>query len=210
MAHQFKTFTDVQRLDTDLDVQAHAAIVLAQGRHCFYSGYHHGEPFQDRVRYAAPDLDSWQGTPVDRLHLGNFCQFASGMSILLGGNHGHDLTRLTPYSFNFFEQAEPTWKPVGDTMISHGVWVGYEALILPGVHIGHGAVIGARAVVSKDVPPYAVVVGANRVSGYRFDAEAREIMDKISWWLWDDQTIAEALPLLQGRDIQALARFAGV
>lgn len=210
MPHQFTNFTDVQRLDTDPDVREHAAIVLDQGRHSFYSGFHHREPFQERVRYAAANLDSWQGIPVDRLTVGNFCQFASGMSILLGGNHGHDLSRLTPYSFNFFPQAESAWKPAGDTVISHAVWIGYEALILPGVRIGHGAIIGARAVISRDVPPYAVVVGAGKICKYRFSPEDQERMDQVAWWLWDDATVAEALPLLQGRDLEALCRFAGV
>lgn len=95
-------------------------------------------------------------------------------------------------------------------MIGHDVWIGYEALVLPGVSIGTGAVIGARAVVAKDVEPYAVVVGDGRVVKYRFGSHERDLLLRIAWWNWDDERIAEALPLIQGSDLRALAEHAGV
>ncbi|UED85865.1 CatB-related O-acetyltransferase [Streptomyces profundus] len=206
----FADYNEVQRLDTDAEVAEHALIALADGRHSWYSGFHHGESFARRVRYASADRDVHRGQRLDKLVVGNFCQFASGVSFLLGGNHGHDMTAVTPYPFNFFSGAADAWAPAGDTVIGHEVWMGYEAVVMPGVRIGTGAVIGARAVVTKDVPPYAVVVGDNRVVRHRFDSHTRKLLWRIAWWEWPDERLADALPLLQGHDVPALARYAGV
>ncbi|MBV7696547.1 hypothetical protein [Streptomyces sp. TRM70350] len=99
---------------------------------------------------------------------------------------------------------------MGDTVVGHEVWIGYEALVMPGPTIGTGAVIGARAVVSKDVAPYSVVVGHNKTVRHRFDPLRRRLLWRIAWWNWSDERITEALPLLQGHDVLALARYAGV
>lgn len=207
----FKDFTEVQRLDTDPAVISHPLITLEDGRHSWYSGFHHREGFVERVRYAFPDRDHYAGVPIDKLRIGNFCQFASGVAFLMGGNHGHDIEAVTPYGFiNFFEGAEDAWAPVGDTVVGHEVWIGYEAVVLPGVKIGTGAIIGARAVVSKDVPPYSVVVGNNKVVRHRFTSLERKLLWRIGWWDWPDERISRAVPLLQGRDVHALAAFAGV
>ncbi|MGW2587058.1 CatB-related O-acetyltransferase [Streptomyces virginiae] len=207
----FKDFTEVQRLDTDPAVMAHPLIVLEDGRHSWYSGFHHQEGFAERVRYAFPDRDHYAGVPIDTLRIGNFCQFASGSSFLMGGNHGHDIEAVTPYGFiNFFEGAADAWAPVGDTVVGHEVWIGYEALVLPGVKIGTGATVGARAVVSKDIAPYSVVVGNNKVVRHRFTPLERKLLWRIGWWNRPDEWISQALALLQGRDVRALARFAGV
>ena len=206
----FSDFTQVQRLEDADDVRGHPLISLEDGRHSWYSGYYHGGSFASRLRYALDDRTDWNGTPLDRLRIGNFCQFASGVTIALGGNHGHDLDLLTPHAFNFFPGARDAWAPVGDTVIGHDVWIGYEALILPGVRIGTGAVIGARAVVAKDIEPYAVVVGDGRVVKYRFAPQERELLQRIAWWEWDDERIADALLLIQGSDLHALAEYAEI
>ncbi|MFC4565701.1 type B chloramphenicol O-acetyltransferase [Nocardiopsis mangrovi] len=207
---RFTGVTEVQRLEADPDVLSHTGIVLAEGRHSWYAGYHHGEGFAARVRYAPPGLAEYNGQPTDRLRIGNFCQFASGTQFMLGGNHGHDLGAVTPYGFNFFQGAADRWRPSGDTVVGHEVWIGYEALVLPGVRLGTGSVIGARAVVARDVPPFAVVVGDGRVVRHRFDPLTRRLLWRTAWWNWPDDRIGDALPLLQGRDARALARYAGV
>ncbi|MFI8992527.1 CatB-related O-acetyltransferase [Streptomyces sp. NPDC053542] len=210
----FKDFTEVQRIDTDPGVAAHPLIALEEGRHSWYSGYHHQESFAARLRYAFDDRTEYRdsGIPLDRLRIGNFCQFASGTAFLLGGNHGHDThaDAVTPYGFNFFAHEHDAWAPAGDTVIGHEVWIGYEAVVLPGVRIGTGAIIGARATVAKDVAPYSVVVGDNRTVRHRFDPLRRKLLWRIGWWNWSDERIAEALPLLQGRDVAQLARYAGI
>ncbi|MFC3998971.1 CatB-related O-acetyltransferase [Nocardiopsis sediminis] len=208
---RFTGVTEVQRLETDPDVLSHEGIVLDEGRHSLYAGYHHGEGFAGRVRYAPPDMTEYNGVPTDRLRIGNFAQFASGTQFMLGGNHGHDLGAVTPYGFNFFTgPRRNAWRPRGDTVVGHEVWIGYEALIMPGVRLGTGAVIGARAVVARDVAPFTVVVGGGRIVRRRFDPLARRLLWRLDWWHWSDDRIAEALPLLQGHDVRVLARYAGV
>lgn len=206
----FSHFTECQRLDTDPDIQTHKSIVLAEGRHCWYNGYYHKEPFQERVRYTFPELDTINELPVDRLFIGNFCQFASGTVFMLGGNHGHSMKALTPHSFNFLPSPRFLWEPTGDIVIGHDVWTGYESMIMSGARIGNGAIIGARAIVTKEIPPYAIVVGNNQIVGYRFDEPDRDLMERIAWWQWDDDRLNEAMPLLQGQDLAALARFANI
>lgn len=151
-----------------------------------------------------------RGVPTDKLVIGNFCRFASGTTFLLGGNQGHDMDAVTPYGFNFVDGATDAWKPVGDTVVGHEVWCGYESTILGGVHIGVGAIIGARAVVAKDVAPFSVVVGEGRVVRHRFDPLRRKLLWRARWWTWDDEHVREALPLLQGADVAALARSVGI
>ena len=87
----------------------------------------------------------------------------------------------------------------GDTVVGNDVWIGQNATILPGVHIGDGAVIGANAVVAKDVPPYAVVVGNPAViKKYRFDQETIDLLLKLKWWDKDIEEIKKLIPLLTG------------
>ena len=88
--------------------------------------------------------------------------------------------------------------------MGNDVWIGMEAMIMSGVTIGDGAVIGARAVVTKDVPPYTVVVGSPAVAiKKRFDDETIERLLAIKWWDWDDSRIEKALPMLLNNDIKA-------
>ena len=83
--------------------------------------------------------------------------------------------------------------------MGNDVWIGQNATILPGVHIGDGAVIGANAVVAKDVPPYAVVVGNPAViKKYRFDQETINLLLELKWWDKDIEVIKKLIPLLTG------------
>ena len=100
----FPDFTVVERLDTSREVLDHAGIVLAQGRHSWYSGHYHRESFAGRARYLFADSPTYRGVPTDKLVIGNFCQFASGTTFLLGGNQGHDMDAVTPYGFNFVDR----------------------------------------------------------------------------------------------------------
>jgi acetyltransferase-like isoleucine patch superfamily enzyme len=140
------------------------------------------------------------------LRIGSFCSIAPGVQILIGGEHRVDL--VTTYPFNVFWKAGKQIKghPVtkGDVDIGNDVWIAKEAMILSGVKIGDGAVIGARAVVAKDVPPYAIVVGnPARVIRHRFDREAIQKLLEIKWWNWDDAQIVEFLPKLLSDDTAA-------
>jgi virginiamycin A acetyltransferase len=92
----------------------------------------------------------------------------------------------------------------GDTVIGHDVWLGYSALVLPGVTIGHGAVVAAASVVSRDVPPYAIVAGnPARVVRPRFEEEDIERLLRIAWWNWPIELITEhARTIMSGTPLE--------
>ena len=92
-------------------------------------------------------------------------------------------------------------------MIGNDVWIGYEAVILSGVTIGDGAVIGSRAVVTKDVPPYTIVGGVPaRPIRRRFDEVTIEKLEALRWWDWEREKIKRNIPIIQSGDIAALER----
>jgi virginiamycin A acetyltransferase len=94
-------------------------------------------------------------------------------------------------------------------VVGHDVWIGAEALVMPGVRIGHGAVVGARAVVTRDVPDYAVVAGnPARIVRRRYAEDVAARLVAIGWWHWPAERIARAVPLLVAGDVAALEAFA--
>ena len=152
----------------------------------------------------------------DRLKIGKFCSIACGAKFLFtSGNHS--LRSLSTYTFPiFFEEWGldakdicSAWDNKGDIVIGSDVWVGYEALILSGVTVGDGAIIGSRAVVTKDVPPYTIVGGVPaKPIRRRFDGAVIERLEKLRWWDWDIETIRRSIPAIQSGDIAALERMA--
>nr|WP_145550123.1 type B chloramphenicol O-acetyltransferase [Variovorax boronicumulans] len=175
------------------------------GRFSYYSGYYHGHGFDDCARYLSPDRSD-----VDRLIIGSFCSIGSGASFIMAGNQGHRSDWVSSYPF--FHMQEPAFAaardafvPGGNTVIGHDVWIGAEAMILPGVSIGHGAVIGSRAVVTPNVAPYAIVAGnpAKEIR-IRFSAEQVLMLLEMQCWDWPLSAIEAAMPLLCSRDIQGL------
>lgn len=152
----------------------------------------------------------------DRLKIGKFCSIACGAKFLFtSGNHS--LRSLSTYTFPiFFEEwgldvkdIRSAWDNKGDIVIGNDVWIGYEALILSGVTVGDGAIIGSRAVVTKDVPPYTIVGGVPaKPIRRRFDGAVIERLEKLRWWDWDIETIRRSIPAIQSGDIAALERMA--
>ncbi|HZF82337.1 MAG TPA: type B chloramphenicol O-acetyltransferase [Burkholderiaceae bacterium] len=176
------------------------------GRFSYYSGYYHGHSFDDCARYLLPDRHD-----VDRLVIGSFCSIGSGASFIMAGNQGHRADWASSYPF-FYMRHEPAFAvardafiPAGDTVIGSDVWIGAEAMILPGVSVGHGAVIGSRAVVARDVEPYAIVVGnpATEIRR-RFPPEQVQMLLEMQWWDWPLPAIEAAMPMLCSGDIQGL------
>src|SRR5262245_45024189 len=148
----------------------------------------------------------------DRLVIGRFCAIAEGAKFIMNGAN-HAMSGFSTYPFNIFghgwEQGfDPdTWKREirGDTVIGNDVWIGMEAVILPGVTIGDGSIVAARSVVSRDVPAYSVVAGdpAN-VMKSRFDAGTIRRLLAIAWWDWPLDKITRNLNAIRGSDIAAL------
>lgn len=152
----------------------------------------------------------------DRLKIGKFCSIACGAKFLFtSGNHS--LRSLSTYTFPiFFEEWGldakdicSAWDNKGDIVIGNDVWIGYDALILSGVTVGDGAIIGSRAVVTKDVPPYTIVGGVPaKPIRRRFDGAVIERLEKLRWWDWDIEIIRRSIPAIQSGDIAALERMA--
>lgn len=140
------------------------------------------------------------------LTVGNYCSFARGAQVMLGGNHRIDWVTTYPFSAidRRFTQFPGHPQSKGDVVIGNDVWVAREAMILSGVTIGDGAVIGARALVSRDVPPYTIVAGNPAVEiRPRFAAPIVERLLALRWWDWPDERIAAAMPLLLSDRIEA-------
>lgn len=177
------------------------------GRYSYYSGYYHGHGFDDCARFLLPD------DGVDKLVIGSFCSIGSGAAFIMAGNQGHRSDWISTFPFFWmpempaFAGAANGFQPAGDTVIGNDVWIGTEAIVMPGVRIGDGAVIGARAVVTNDVEPYAIV-GGNRakVIRKRFgDPDIARLLE-LRWWDWSDDDLRAAMPILTSGDIAALHR----
>lgn len=128
----------------------------------------------------------------EKLIIGKFCSIACGVKFLFNCAN-HSLRSLSSYTFPLFyedwglecENLCQAWDNRGNIVIGHDVWIGYEAVILAGVHIGDGAIIGARALVTKDVAPYTIVGGvpAHEIRK-RFSPETIALLQTLQWWNW--------------------------
>ena len=148
----------------------------------------------------------------DRLLIGRFCSIACGVKFLFTSAN-HTLKSLSTYPFPIFfeewgldvENITTAWDNKGDIVIGNDVWIGYEAVIFSGVTIGDGAVIGARAVVTKDVPPYTIVGGVPaKVIRRRFPDETISRLLDLKWWNWPEERIAQNIEAIQAGNIEEL------
>ncbi len=152
----------------------------------------------------------------DKLKIGKFCSIACGARFLFtSGNH--TLGSLSTYTFPIFftewgldaKDITDAWDNKGDIVVGNDVWIGYEAVIMSGVTIGDGAVIGTRAVVTKEVPPYTIVGGVPaKPIKKRFDDDVIERLEALRWWDWDEEKIARAIPTIKSGDIAELEKLA--
>ena len=148
----------------------------------------------------------------DRLCIGKFCSIACGAKfIFTSGNH--TMNSLSTYPFPiFFEEWDlpvseitTTWDNKGDIVIGNDVWIGYEAVIMSGVHIGDGAIIGTRSVVTKDVEPYTIVGGIPaKPIRKRFDRDTILKLESLKWWDLPYEQIKQLLPAIKSGNIKKL------
>ena len=140
----------------------------------------------------------------EKLIIGKFCSIACGTKFLFNCAN-HTLKSLSTYTFPlFYEEWEleksnitTAWDNKGNIVIGNDVWIGYEAVIMAGVHIGDGAIIAARSVVTKDVPPYTILGGTPaKEIRKRFDAEVIEQLLIQKWWDWSTDKIHQCLPYI--------------
>lgn len=148
----------------------------------------------------------------DKLIIGKFCSIACKAKFLMtSGNHS--MKSLSSYTFPIFYEewgldvshVTDAWDNKGDIVIGNDVWIGYEAVIMSGVKIGDGAIIGTRAVVTKDVPPYTVVGGMPaKVIKKRFDDDTIDKLMKIQWWNWTEEKIQANIPYIKSGEVDKL------
>ncbi|CAH6385111.1 Vat family streptogramin A O-acetyltransferase [Pantoea agglomerans] len=174
------------------------------GDYTYYDDPEDSESFERNVLYHFPFIG-------DRLVIGKFCAIAKGVQFIMNGAN-HKLSSFSTFPFYIFgngwEKAMPKPEDLpykGDTIIGNDVWIGYQALIMPGVNIGNGAIISSRAVVTTDVPAY-TIVGGNpaKVIKSRFSDEIVIELEKLAWWDWSVEKITKYLASIMSNDINTL------
>ena len=176
------------------------------GEYTYYDDPEDSENFERNVLYHFPFIG-------DKLIIGKFCAIARGVKFIMNGAN-HKLSGISTYPFQIFGNG---WEKVmpqpgdlpykGDTIVGNDVWIGYEALIMPGVRIGNGAIVSSRSVVVSDVAPYSVVGGnPAKLIKHRFEPDVIAALEDIAWWDWPVEKITEHLDLIVRGDIEKLRR----
>jgi virginiamycin A acetyltransferase len=178
---------------------------ISIGDYTYYDDPDGPEHFESRnVLYHFPFIG-------DKLVIGKFCALARGVRFIMNGAN-HKLTGFSTYPFNIFangwEVSEPKREELpfrGDTVVGNDIWLGYESLVMPGVTIGDGAIVAARAVVTQAVPAYSVVGGnPAKVLKLRFPEKIISELLAIRWWDWPIEKITKNLAAITGADLSAL------
>jgi len=157
-----------------------------------------------RHTYGRPIIHSYKGSEA-LVTIGAFCSISPGVVFVTGGIHPMDWVSLYPFRalFNLdgkFSDGMPTTN--GNIIVGNDVWIGTDAMIMSGVHIGDGAVIAARSVVTRDVQAYTISAGAPATTiRKRFTDYQIEALLSIRWWDWDDERIIDAIPFLSTANI---------
>jgi virginiamycin A acetyltransferase len=175
---------------------------LEVGRFTYYSG----RDFQAQVTHHYPESYG------DQLIIGQFCQIAQGVEFVMNGAN-HQMNAATCFPFHIltgWEAPPPDLADLpckGDTVIGHDVWIGQNAVILPGVRVGDGAIIGAYSVVGSDVAAYTVVAGdPARPIRRRFDDEMVDLLERLRWWDLPVEQIKVLIPTLTNPDLEQVKR----
>ena len=154
--------------------------------------------------YGIPKVIKYGGDK-NKVIIGEFCSIAGEVIIFVGGNHRTDWISTFPFRIRFdlpgkYQDGHPS--SGGDVIIGSDVWIGYGATILSGVNIGHGAVIAARSVVTRDVPPYTIVGGnpAKYIKS-RFSEEQIASLLEIAWWDWPIEKILKLVPMINNNNV---------
>ena len=166
------------------------------GDYTYYDDVNGAERFEDHVTHHYPFLG-------DKLIIGKFCAIAKG---------NHRMCSVTTYPFNImgggWEQFTPALEDLplkGDTVIGNDVWIGQNVTVMPGVHIGDGAIIAANSVVAKDVPAYCIAGGNPcKIIKKRFDDELITYLLDLKWWDWDAEKIFKNMAALCSGDLEKI------
>lgn len=176
------------------------------GDYTYYDDPEGAGNFEKNILYHFPFIG-------DRLIIGKFCAIARGVKFIMNGAN-HKTSGLSTYPFQIFGNGWEKVTPVpgdlpykGDTIIGNDVWIGYDALIMPGVNIGNGAIISSRSVVVKDVPAY-TIYGGNpaRLIKERFSASTVQRLQALAWWNWPVDKITRNLEVIVSANVEDLER----
>lgn len=181
---------------------------IIAGEYSYYDDPDGAERFEEHVTHHYEFLG-------DRLIIGKFCAIARGVEFIMNGAN-HRMNSATTYPFNIMGGGWETFAPKlkdlpfkGDTVVGNDVWIGQHVTVLPGVHIGDGAIIGANSVVAKDIPPYCIAAGDPcRIIRKRFDDELIQYLLTLKWWDWDADKIFQNMGALCSSDLEQLRRIA--
>jgi virginiamycin A acetyltransferase len=180
-------------------ITRHTIIV---GDYTYYDDPRGPEHFEEQVLYHFDFIG-------DRLIIGKYCSIAAETTFIMNGGN-HMTSWLTTYPFPVFgsgwESAQPpNWPNRGDTRVGNDVWLGYRATIMPGITIGDGAIVATASVVTRDVPPYAIVGGNPAgIIRSRFDALTVDRLLAVAWWDWDAAKVTRNLGTICSGDVSAL------
>lgn len=179
------------------------------GDYTYYDDPDDSEDFERNVLYHFPFIG-------DKLIIGKFCAIARNVKFIMNGAN-HKMSGISTYPFQIFgngwEKVMPDMKDLpykGDTVVGNDVWIGYDALIMPGVKIGNGAIISSKSVVVSNVEAYSIVGGNPAKSiKHRFEPNIVEKLELAAWWDWPIEQITENLEIIVSGNIDELINMAG-
>ncbi|MGI4776332.1 MAG: CatB-related O-acetyltransferase [Janthinobacterium lividum] len=183
------------------------------GDYSYYSGHYDSKSFEECVMFLDELDDDTNFNKIDRLIVGKFCSIATGVKFMLGGNQGHNYNWISTYPLDFLDDDFDNYQSLspkayqlkGDTIIGNDVWIGAEAMIMPGVQIADGSVIAARSVITKNIGAYEIWGGnPARLIKKRFSDEKIIKLLEIKWWDLDISKIRENLALIRSCDVDGL------
>ncbi|MEB3767812.1 CatB-related O-acetyltransferase [Acinetobacter sp. MD2] len=172
------------------------------GNYSYYSAFWDSGFERCVVRYLH-DKPSTAEKPIDQLYIGNFVSFGAECVIMMGGNQLHRTDWIAAFPFD-----TRSFVAAGDTIIGDGCWIGSRAMVMQGITLGEGAVVATGAVVTKNVPPYAVVGGVPaQIIKYRFPPEKIEKLLALQLYKLDEKQILKMREFLQSDDVDDLAAY---
>lgn len=173
------------------------------GDYTYYDDPNGSENFENNVLYLFPFIG-------DKLIIGKFCAIASNVKFIMNGATNFQAFLLTLFRYSAMDGKRLLPKATishfkGNTEIGNDVWIGYDSTIMPGIKIGHGAIIASKSVVIKDVPPYNVFGGnpAQHIK-LRFEQAIIDELLKLAWWNWSSEKISKNIEAISGSDLNNL------
>lgn len=194
--------SDIKNMCFIKNVVANPNIIV--GEYTYYDDINGAERFEEHVTHHYDFIG-------DKLIIGKFCAIGKGIEFIMNGAN-HRMNSITTYPFNImgsgWEKCTPKLEELpikGNTIIGNDVWIGQNVTVMPGIHIGDGAIIAANSVVTKDIPAYHIAGGNPcKIIRKRFDDELISFLLKIKWWDWTPEKIFDNLDTLCSGNLELI------